>query len=319
MLAEPHPFVSIVICFLNEERFLAEAITSVIQQTYIHWELILVDDGSQDESTQIARTYSLEFPDKIQYCAHANQANKGLSASRNAGIRKATGNLIAFLDADDVWLPEKLAAQVAIHQQYPGAGLIAEASIQWSSWLTPPGKDQLTPIGTDADRLYPPPQLAYQLYPLGKGAAPGPCAWLLTREAIRRAGGFEESFTGMYQLYEDQAFLSKIYLREAIYISSSCHNLYRQRPDSIVKTVIRQGNYAQVRRFFLEWYYAYLKANGVADKKLLRLVRRNLMPYHQPVAYFLSHTLTHELTHRAKQLMPAVAKRLIRRTFNLTR
>ncbi|WP_461151949.1 glycosyltransferase family A protein [Spirosoma pulveris] len=65
---------------------------------------------------------SREFPDNIHDCAPADQANLRVSASRIVGIPRATGDLIAFLDADDVWLPEKLAAQVAIHQQHPSAG-----------------------------------------------------------------------------------------------------------------------------------------------------------------------------------------------------
>src|SRR5260221_1467443 len=107
MTIENEPLVSVIIAFLNEQRFLEEAIKSVLEQDYKHWELLLVDDGSTDPSTGIALKYADTFPNKIIYCEHADHINKGLSASRNHGIRRARGSLVAFLDADDVWLPAK--------------------------------------------------------------------------------------------------------------------------------------------------------------------------------------------------------------------
>ncbi|HEX8356723.1 MAG TPA: glycosyltransferase family A protein, partial [Segetibacter sp.] len=102
------PLVSVIVSFLNEERFLEEAIQSVLWQKYSNWELILIDDGSSDSSSDIAKKYAREYPDKIYYLEHENHANKGLSGSRNYGISKSKGDLIAILDADDVWLPDKL-------------------------------------------------------------------------------------------------------------------------------------------------------------------------------------------------------------------
>ena len=77
-LAEP--FVSIIICFLNEEKFLEEAILSVLNQDYKNWELILIDDGSTDRSTSIALNFEKKFIDKIHYHDHNDHVNKGLSA-----------------------------------------------------------------------------------------------------------------------------------------------------------------------------------------------------------------------------------------------
>jgi glycosyltransferase involved in cell wall biosynthesis len=99
------PLVSVIIIFLDEERFIQEAIESVFAQTYSHWELLLVDDGSKDASTQIARRCAETNPGRVRYLEHEDHRNRGMSASRNLGLQHAKGDFIAFLDADDVWLP----------------------------------------------------------------------------------------------------------------------------------------------------------------------------------------------------------------------
>ena len=107
------PLVSAIIIFLNEERFIREAIDSVFAQTCENWELLLIDDGSHDGSTDIARRFAAENPGKVRYFEHQGHQNRGMSVSRNLGVRHAMGQYIAFLDADYVWLPEKLEQQVA--------------------------------------------------------------------------------------------------------------------------------------------------------------------------------------------------------------
>ena len=87
------PLVSAVIIFRNAERFLREAIESVFAQTYRHWELLLVDDGSTDASTKIALEYARENPDRVRYLAHHDHQNLGKSASRNVGLRHAAGKM----------------------------------------------------------------------------------------------------------------------------------------------------------------------------------------------------------------------------------
>src|SRR5688500_11353606 len=106
------PLVSVVLCFYNERLFLEEAIQSVLSQDYYHWELLLVDDGSTDESTAQAKAYAHAFPDKIYYIDHDYHQNKGLSASRNAGIKKCRGSYVAFIDDDDVCIPSRLRSNV---------------------------------------------------------------------------------------------------------------------------------------------------------------------------------------------------------------
>ncbi|MGY2134538.1 glycosyltransferase family 2 protein [Hymenobacter sp. HD11105] len=283
------PLVTVVIAFLNEERFLAEAVESVLQQTYAHWELILVDDGSTDQSTGLAQRYAQRRRDQIRYCEHEGHVNRGLSASRNEGIRRGRGQLIALLDADDAWLADKLTQQVALFHQHPGIAMVAEASRYWYSWQPGAPADVMIPVGAPAGRVYPPRELLFLLYPLGAGAAPCPSGLMLERQALLAAGGFEESFTQHYQLYEDQAFLHKIYVREKVYVSASCGNYYRQRPGSIVQTVTQNGQYHVVRRYFLEWFAAYLRREGLGVAHVEALLARALVPYHFPLTHrFLS-------------------------------
>jgi glycosyltransferase involved in cell wall biosynthesis len=283
------PLVSVIIAFLNEQRFLEEAIKSVLEQDYKHWELLLVDDGSTDESTGIAIRYAANSDCKIVYCEHPGHINKGLSASRNNGIKQAKGSLIAFLDADDVWLPGKLTNQVSIFRQNREISMIAEASDYWYSWDNPAHENVVIPVGITPDKVYSPPQLMFGLYPLGEGAAPCPSSLILTKEAIENVGFFEESFIKEFSMYEDQAFLSKIYLQQKVYISSACNNLYRQRPESIVRTVHIAGHYHRVRKYFLEWLKAYLLQKQVDNKLLEKLLKKALLPYRQPVIHFLKY------------------------------
>src|SRR5687767_2875746 len=95
MKERAEPLVSVVLCFFNEKLFLEEAIQSVFSQTYDRWELVLVDDGSTDESTDIALRYASKFPERIAYVDHIYHQNKGLSASRNAGIKRSKGTYVA--------------------------------------------------------------------------------------------------------------------------------------------------------------------------------------------------------------------------------
>ena len=277
MSQENQPLISVILCFYNEERFLEEAVLSVMNQDHENWELILVDDGSSDGSSKIARQYADDHPDKILYLEHAAHANKGLSASRNVGIKKVTGDYVAFLDADDVWLPEKLSEQLKVFQANPDVTVVLEASEYWRSWNNPKDNDIIIPIGAKAG-IYSPPQLLLSLYPLGKGAAPCPSGIMVKKIVLRRCY-FEENFRGMYQMYEDQAFLCKVYLKETVFVSEASHNRYRQRPASLVSSVHHAGNYHTVRKFYLNWFQEFLRHYPVEYKDVNRALRRTQMKY----------------------------------------
>jgi len=304
------PDVSVVIIFLNAEQFIEEAIESVFAQTYKNWELVLVDDGSSDSSTDIAKRYAKEFPQKIKYLEHENHKNRGMSASRNLGIKNAVGNYIALLDADDVWLPQKLEQQVAIFESHPRAGMVYGLSQYWHNWTGngEDGEQDHIPIPNfSMNTLIEPPNLLLKSYPLGDSIAPCPSDLIFKRNVFERIGGFEESFTGDYQLYEDQAFLTKVYLNEPVYIADQCWDKYRQHPNSCVSTVNQAGQYHKVRHFFLKWLEDYFSKQGVNDQDILNAYQRSMWPYHHPILHQFSgiyRSFKDGAVHFAEQKLP---------------
>ena len=274
MYSSNSPLVTVITPFLNGSEWLRQAVESVLSQTYTNWEMILIDDGSQAEATAVAKEYSTTYPNKIFYTEHPGHINLGCSSSRNQGMKLAKGDLVALLDSDDVWLPEKLQKQVQIHQRYPEAGFICEASNYWYSWENPSSDDVVIQIGVEQNKLYEPPSLIYSLYPLGKGAAPCPSGMMIKRSLYDEIGGFEESFKGENQAYEDQPFLFKVYLRTPVYISGEANNLYRQRSGSLMQFISDKKKYYKVRLFFLNWMERYIERNRVFDSRISRMLKK---------------------------------------------
>jgi len=111
------PEVSIIIPVYNAEKFIKKTIESVLSQTYKDYEIIIVDDGSTDNSKKILD----EFKDKVRYF---KQANSGVSSARNRAIKEAKGEYIALLDQDDLWYSEKLKKQINFIKKNPNAGMV---------------------------------------------------------------------------------------------------------------------------------------------------------------------------------------------------
>lgn len=266
--------VTVVIPIFNEEFFLSETVESVLNQQYQNVEILLVDDGSTNRSTDIAKDFAAKYPGKIQYLEHENHANKGVCSTRNLGIEHARGEFIAFLDADDVWLPATIGEQVKILKQFPDVAMICDAYLMWYSWNDKYHKDVEIKVASKQDKIYHPPELVFDLYPLSTNHAPGPSNILIRTETVIKYGGFETEFTGIYRLYEDQAFFQKIFLEEKVYISSNCHSKYRQRKGSAVEAVHSGGNYDASRKFFLDWLSRYLSKKNFENPALDELLNR---------------------------------------------
>jgi glycosyltransferase involved in cell wall biosynthesis len=268
------PLVTVVTIFLDAAPFLHEAIESVRAQTYKAWELILVDDGSTDGSSALARACADAEPARIRYVHHDGHENRGMSASRNLGVRSARGGFIAFLDADDVWLPRRLETHMALADVHPAAAMICGPTTLWWSWQgqdlrVPP--DAVRAVAAQADRLYRPPELL-RGYLDERAKTPATCSVTIRREAFERVGGFEDAFRGMF---EDQAFLLKAFVHLPVYVTSVIVDRYRQHPASHSARAVTRGEYSPDRPSassmrFHGWLFRYLIAERITDRQAWR-------------------------------------------------
>src|SRR3989441_12330 len=208
------PRVSVVIPVYNGERYLADAIQSVLDQTYQNFEVIVVDDGSTDESAEVAQ----RFGEAIRY---VHQANGGVCKARNTGIAAAQGGYVAFLDQDDLWLPDKLATQVAYLDGHPEVGavycqcqVIGHAELRSNLYYSEPVKDDVIGIMRGP-------------YLLMTSA-------MFRGDVLRKIGGFDEALIGAG--YEDGdltirvtevapiAFLSQVLAVYRVHSTNSMNN-----------------------------------------------------------------------------------------------
>lgn len=276
MMLVRSPRVSVIMIFLNGERFIAEAIESVLAQDLGDFELIMVDDGSTDGSTALSRGYAERYRDRCLYLDHPGHENRGMSASRNAGARLARAPYVSFIDCDDVWPQSKLRDQLEILDAHREVGMVAGAAYYWRSWQG--GEDERIPAGHVQDQLVPPGEATTAVYPLG--AAQAPCmSIMIRREVLERVGACEETFTGMY---EDQALLSKVYLETSVWFSGRCWLFYRQHAQSCMAESERCGTYDLVRKQFLDWFEGYLAQRAVRGPAIWAALRRAQFPYRHP-------------------------------------
>jgi glycosyltransferase involved in cell wall biosynthesis len=160
------PLVSVIIPVYNGGNYLAEAVESVLAQTYTGTEIIVIDDGSTDGSAEVVRKFSPVV--KYHY-----QSNAGTGAARNHGVKVARGSFFAFLDADDLWLQDKLSLQMSVFQDKPEIEIVFGYVKQFHS----PELDE-----TEKSRTHCP-----------EGMVPGllPGMMLIKRESFFRVGLFE--------------------------------------------------------------------------------------------------------------------------------
>jgi glycosyltransferase involved in cell wall biosynthesis len=284
--------VSVITIFFNEERFIRESIESVLAQTYQNWELLLVDDGSRDESTIIAQEYAQKYPDKIFYLQHEEHQNKGMSATRNLGIEKAQGEYIAFLDADDVWLPQKLSEQVAILNLYPEASLVCGRSQWWYSWTgeeTDQQRDFLQKFNVPLDTLVQPPAV-FLMFLQDDWASLHDI--LIRGQIIEKVGGYENAFTGMY---EDQVFHTKLCLNFPVFVSSQFWHRYRQHSQSCCSVSHHNQQYQMVRLSFLDWLKSYLAQSRNQNQQIWKIVEKQELALRHPLLFRLSEFSQHPL------------------------
>jgi glycosyltransferase involved in cell wall biosynthesis len=277
------------VTFFNAEQFLTEAIHSVLQQTYGNWELILVDDGSSDASTLIAREFQARDRDRIRYVEHPGHVNRGGSASRNRGLAVASGELIAFLDADDVYMPERLERHVQALERYPEVQAVQSSLEFWHSWRGTPAytpeniRERPPPVAIGVPIQ--PPELLLLLCQTGRRIVPGICSITVRAPLFATAGGFEDSFRG---LYDDQVVYAKLYLDATVLVLDECLARYRRHPQSTTQLSKRQDEF-RARLAFLTWLQSYLRARAIDHPLIWDALRREFRSLSHPLLWKIGH------------------------------
>jgi len=124
------PKVSVIIPTYNGSRYICQTVESVLNQSYRDWELIIIDDGSTDQTAKLLEPYR----DRVNYYY---QGNQGVASARNLGLKMAQGDYINFLDHDDILLPDKLALQVAVFDKQPQVGMVHSGWKRINTWGEP--------------------------------------------------------------------------------------------------------------------------------------------------------------------------------------
>jgi len=270
------PTVSSIIIIFNGEEFLEEAIESVFLQTYENWELLLCDDGSSDGSTEIAKRYARKFPDKVRYLDHNNHQNKGMSATRCLGLRHAKGQYIAWLDADDAWLPQKLERQVSIIEQWPEVAMVYGPLQIWFSWTGRYDdfrRDFIQDVGVCPDTLIQPPRLVNRFL---ENAMYLPAGVLVRRSVLEEIDAYQKPIDDEV---EDEINNFKICLQWPVFVSSESWYRYRQHQKSYSANPNRPGGSRESRLIYYEGLAEYLQRFGSENDDVSQAVGRQIRRY----------------------------------------
>jgi glycosyltransferase involved in cell wall biosynthesis len=259
------PAVSVLIPILNMKRYLPETVASVYAQTCPDWEMVLIDDGSADGSVELAQEYAGRDAQRVRVLSSDATMAHGASAARNRGLRAARGEWIAFLDADDLWLPDKLERQIDIVRRHPPAVMtFARVLYFHDDPALAPERDQ--PFGALHEGMYSPPALAREFL-LDADVYPCPSATLIRADALRAVGGFEERFR---KVRTDLAVWVKLGSRFPIYADPSVLVRYRQHAESSVAQLFGDESLYNTNELLLaEWLAEYIETLPPEQRKPL--------------------------------------------------
>lgn len=254
--------ISIIIPAYNSEKLIKETIESVLKQTYPYFELIIVDDGSTDKTKQIIRS----FKDKrIRYIY---QKNSGLPAkARNKGVTFAEGEYIAFLDSDDLWLPDKLKKQIDVIKQDQYIGLVGtNAFLLYDRKKTAIHIFNSLKTGYFSNKTFFPENKIIQ------------STTLINKKAFDSVGGLKEDKN--LKAIEDFDLWVRLYRQYPCYFINECLAYYRILPSSISGSKI---NMLQRR---VNYYYNYFIHYSFSEKIKQKVIHHYL--FHLSLAEFLN-------------------------------
>jgi len=232
--------ITVIIPVYNRPAFVKEAIQSVLDQTWSNLEIIVVNDGSTDNTPLVLQS----FGDKIRII---HQENKGVSAARNTGIKHSDSNWIAFLDSDDIWLPEKLSAQMHFFENHPDAKICQTEEI----WIK------------NGKRLFPKKKHKKKSGMIFEHCLPlcivSPSAVMIHREMFDLVGTFDESLPAC----EDYDLWLRISCQYPIYLLDQPLIIKRGGHDDQLSQAIR------LDRFRIQALVKLIKSGILTDDKKL--------------------------------------------------
>lgn len=237
------PNISVVMPTYNVEKYVGEAVNSILGQTFTDFELIIVDDGSADRTTEILRSYT---DPRIRLLF--NEKNEGNYPARNRGYRLTKGKYIAVMDADDVCYPNRLQVQYDYLEAHPDVQLIG------SAWHFVGGLDRNVEVLTDYEEI--------KLFLLDNSCFLHPSV-MLRSEAFRAVGGYDERYlyAGDYDLW------CRLALRGKIENIPDRLVAYRWHPEQITQAH-RPKQYLlgrEVRRSYHQWFISQYKTENICD------------------------------------------------------
>lgn len=203
--------ISIIIPAYNAEKTIKKTIESILKQTFLYFEVIVINDGSEDSTLDIVN--SIQDP-RLKVFSYPNS---GPQKSRNRGISQASGEYLSFLDADDLWTPDKLESQLKALEEYPQAGV----AYSWTDWIDEDGKvwrrgSYISAEGNVYEKL-----LLIDF--IGSGSNP-----LIRREALAQVGDFDESLVGN----QDWEMWLRLAASHPFTVVPRTQILYRKSPNS---------------------------------------------------------------------------------------
>jgi glycosyltransferase involved in cell wall biosynthesis len=247
------PRVSVIVPAYNAAGFLPDAFESVIRQTYNDWEIVVVDDGSTDETPAVVASYAARLPDKLTY---VYQSNRGLPAARNTAIRHSRGEFLALLDADDVCLPRRFELCVAALDRNPCAALVHGRIARMDAVGNP--LDEPT-----FDSKYLSGHIKRHIYT--RRAHISCCTAMFRKKCLAVTGYFDETMRAT----EDRDMWFRIAEKFEVAFVDEVISQYRISPSAMSRDLERMLTW---QRFFVEKHYQ----RGACDRRTFREALGNI-------------------------------------------
>ncbi len=256
------PTVSVIIPLYNAGPYIEETLASVLSQTVTSTEIIVVDDGSTDDGPERVRRHAERHTGRCQLLRHPGGVNRGQGPSRNLGIVAARGEYVAFLDADDVWLPGKLERQMGVFARHPEVVLCYSRMAYVGSGGEPQSLDGFSTLGKGVAGR---PANAFRKLLLENGI---PLSSVAARtRVLREFIGFE---TGPKFQYEDWLLLAEIAFFHPFYFDDVVLVNYRLHGDSFSVDRVKSGDHLRADRHFVTTLFRFLRDHPKADPRAVR-------------------------------------------------